>query len=261
MKRSEKQCEDCIHNLNNQVGELKDIMILNALKCSRGQDTELNERCTLYAPIEGSTKKTLKPKLFAICVSLLLLALIADIGLCESPSPWTGNINFLIGKRYLEEEDWKPVDEQTLYGAFLDFRQKEWPVNIALGYSMSSADDSDIYFDPWLGPISARAEANIEELDIGVRKIFGEDCLVHVRPFIGGGVAMVWADFEVEALGMAASANDRGMGFWIDGGAYVTVGSVNVGFNVKWTKVTVELGGYETDAGGIQVGVLLGMHW
>lgn len=52
MKRSEKQCEDCIHHVNNQVGELKDLMILNLLKCSRGQDTELDERCTLYAPIK-----------------------------------------------------------------------------------------------------------------------------------------------------------------------------------------------------------------
>ena len=52
MKRSERQCENCIHDVNNQVGEVKDIMILNALKCSRGQDTELDERCTLYSRIE-----------------------------------------------------------------------------------------------------------------------------------------------------------------------------------------------------------------
>ena len=52
MERSKMQCGNCIHYFSNQVGELKGLMIMNQLKCTRGENCNAEERCTQYRSIK-----------------------------------------------------------------------------------------------------------------------------------------------------------------------------------------------------------------
>ncbi|MBI5895785.1 MAG: hypothetical protein HZB24_07215 [Desulfobacterales bacterium] len=60
-----------------------------------------------------------------------------------------GNINMLIGQKYLEEDDWEPVDTQAALGLMFDITPAGSPVAIALDIfaTEDSADLYDAYFD------------------------------------------------------------------------------------------------------------------
>ena len=44
----------------------------------------------------------------------------------ETSNPWTGNVNLLMGVRFLEKDNWEPLDKQLEGGLLLDFRPKWW---------------------------------------------------------------------------------------------------------------------------------------
>ena len=53
---------------------------------------------------------------------------------------WTGNVNFFLGQKTLDEDDWAPLDKQGEFGVLVDFKQQNWPVSIAIDF-LGSADD------------------------------------------------------------------------------------------------------------------------
>lgn len=187
----------------------------------------------------------------AIICFLLSIPSLAICGSDSSPDGWTGNINFFLGAKVLDEDDWEPVEEQAEIGFLLDFKRKSWPVSIAVDLLGSYAED-EVY--------GVDIEARTSELCFGVRKIW--DSFEHVRPFIGGGIAFIWAEIEGESWGLSVSDDDTAPGIWIGGGVYWTLAEhFNIGLQARWSKAEVTLFDVDGEAGGGHFGFFLGYHW
>ncbi|MFZ5562708.1 MAG: hypothetical protein ACOZBW_01545 [Thermodesulfobacteriota bacterium] len=172
------------------------------------------------------------------------------------PKPeWTGNINVFLGAKALDEDEWEPAHEQSEMGVEIDFRQKEWPISIAIDL-MGAYDDGYI-----MTPGSfILAESRTSEFNVGLRKIW--DQFPHVRPFIGGGLSLITAEAEATTYGLRISETDRSMGFWVGGGVYWTLNEhFNIGMELKSSWADVTLMGVDVNAGGGHFGLLAGYHW
>jgi hypothetical protein len=164
---------------------------------------------------------------------------------------WTGNLNLTLGGKYLDKKDWDPVENQGEIGISLDFRERQWPVNLYLALLGSSADDT-------LHGINVKGSTG--ELRLGVRKIFEPDSVI--RPFIGGGLAYVSAKSEGEFEGLSVSDDDAAMGLFLDGGVYFTLNRCfNLGVEVGYSAAQVSFMGEDSEAGGSHAALLLGYHW
>jgi len=161
-----------------------------------------------------------------------------------SANDWTGNVNFTLGAKALNEHDWEPVEDQSEFGIHVDFRRQEWPVNIAIALLGSNGKEHIRGVD---------IEGSTSELRFGVRKIW--EPTQTMRPFFGGGLCLVNAEIDVEGYG-SDEASD--LGVWISGGIYWTLSnSFNLGFELGFSQ------GGETllEAGGSHAGLILGYHW
>ncbi|MBN1381681.1 MAG: hypothetical protein JXA41_08405 [Deltaproteobacteria bacterium] len=166
-------------------------------------------------------------------------------------SGWTGNVNFTLGAKALDEDDWEPVDEHVALGINVDFRKMEWPVNLAIAL-IGSADDDDYR--------GMDIEGTTSEFRFGIKKIW--EPTQTMRPFIGGGLALIRAELEGEYLGYKVSDDDTCFGFWIDGGIYWTINrSFNLGFELGYSKGEVTLFDVDGEAGGGHAVIIIGYHW
>jgi len=165
----------------------------------------------------------------------------------SSPGDWTGNLNFFLGAKALDEYEWEPADEQDEYGVEVDFKQVGWPVSIAIDF-LSGSGKGTYWGDKF--------ESKTSELNVGVRKIW--DVFPLVRPFIGGGISFITGEFS----GPGLSDDDSSAGIWIGGGVYWTLGkNFNIGLEGKYSTADVTLFGCTADAGGGHFGMLVGFHW
>lgn len=183
------------------------------------------------------------------CIYVFMISIITIAGFKTSAygqSDWTGNVNFFLGAKALEDE-WEPAEEQTEFGVEIDFRQQDWPVNIAIDIFGAYGEGSLIGID---------FESRTSELNVGVRKIW--DKSPQVRPFIGGGVSFITGEFE----GLNISDDDSSMGFWLGGGVYWALSEhFNLGLELKVSFAEVTIFDVDVDAGGGHFGLLIGYHW
>ena len=218
----------------------------------------------------------LRKRLFAVIFGLIFSILWSSMVLAQAVE-WSGNINLFGGLKSLNKGDWSDelvdVSLQNEYGIKIDFKQKDWPVSIAIDYLFSSKDDSGSGsgFDPSLGNFSASEDVKGEtsELNLGVRKIL--DLPSPIRPFIGGGISFVSAKQKIDVSGTSSvigsfsisdSDTDNAVGFWVDGGVYATLAEhFNIGAEVAYSAATVTLFDESTKAGGFHYGLLAGYHW
>lgn len=167
-----------------------------------------------------------------------------------SANAWGGNVNFFLGQKTLDEDDWSPVDKQGEFGVLVDFKQENWPVSIALDF-LGSADEGTA--------LGLNVEGITSEIDIGLRKIW-ETAGSTVRPYIGGGIAFIRAEFKTKDL--PVSDDDNGTGIWLGGGVYWTLNqSFNLGFDLRYSQADVTLFNVDGKAGGTHAGIMLGYHW
>jgi hypothetical protein len=159
-----------------------------------------------------------------------------------------GDVNFILGGKSLDSKDWGEFDSQVASGAEVSFGRDAWPIRIAI-------DEFDsVNQDHLFGGFTA--DVSISELDIGVRKIWGDRA---TRPFVGGGLALGYAKIDFNGI---SDRDDFGAGAWVGGGVFWRTGSrFNIGFTVRYSKVDVDLGGGSVDAGGVGYGLLLGFGW
>jgi hypothetical protein len=196
-------------------------------------------------------------KKLVFLITTCFLFSIPNVAICED---WTGNINAFLGMKYLDEDDWEPIEGQGELGVAVDFKKQGWPVSIAIGYLFSYADDTMLIFDPFLGNVQFDFEGETSELSFGIKKIW--DHFPSVRPFLGGGIALISAEIKGRALGVTVSDDDNTIGIWIGGGVYWTLAEhFNIGFDLRWSKAEVTLFGVDGEAGGTHAGLLLGYHW
>jgi len=171
--------------------------------------------------------------------SLLLLAVTASPGLAGMDY----QVNFLLGQKMLEKDDWAPLEDQAEFGVSSTFGGPEWPVHIALDL-LGSADDTNDF--------GATVDASTSEFDVGIRKIWGKN---KVMPFVGGGAAFVTGRLEV----LGISVDDSSLGAWIDGGVFWRLGSrFNIGFEARISRADVTIEGFDLKAGGSHLALILG---
>jgi opacity protein-like surface antigen len=175
-----------------------------------------------------------------------------------SAQEWTGNVNAFLGGKTLDKSDWEPAEKQGEIGVEIDFRPKDWPINIAIDLLGASGEGD--FVDPVFGTIDT-FKSRTSEVNIGIRKIW--EGLALVRPFIGGGLSFMHAEAEVDIPGVGSDTeSDSGAGIWLGGGVYFTLGEhFNLGLEVKYSKADVTIAGVDTDAGGTHFGLLAGYHW
>ncbi len=185
------------------------------------------------------------------CILVFLISIITIAGSEMSAfgqSDWTGNVNFFLGAKALEDE-WEPAEDQVEFGVEIDFRQQSWPVSIAIDLLVAAGEDD------FLG---INVESRTSELNIGVRKIW--DKSPQVRPFIGGGISFISGEFEWKTIGI--SEDDSAMGFWLGGGVYWALSEhFNLGLELKSSYAEINLFGLDGNAGGGHFGLLIGYHW
>jgi hypothetical protein len=182
--------------------------------------------------------------LHIVVVALLASAVIA------SPAVASGNVNFFLGGKALEKDDWEPVESQGEFGAQITVGKEHWPVHIAIDV-LGSAD------------IETRPVADIEgrtsELAFGVRKIWGRN---NVHPFVGGGIASIHGEAEGGLFWLSVDDADTAGGFWVDGGVFWRLGKrFNIGFDVRYSAAEITLFERDINAGGTHAGLLLGWGW
>jgi opacity protein-like surface antigen len=176
-----------------------------------------------------------------------MISAIGSKAYASQQTAWTGNVNLFLGAKALDEDDWEPVDEQDEWGIEVDFKQKSWPVSIAIDFLYGS-DDGTLW--------GTEFESETSELNLGVRKIW--DQFPHVRPFIGGGISFIRGEFSAPGV----SDDDSAVGIWFGGGVYWTlVEHFNIGLEAKYSTAEVTLFGVDADAGGGHFGLLVGYHW
>lgn len=186
-----------------------------------------------------------------------MLGMFAFCGVANADA--TGNVNFFIGQKYLNG-DWEDdsigadFSTQREFGVLMSFGQTTWPIDMAIDFLTSSADDN----------ISGvKLEGETMELDFGVRKHWGK---AKTRPFIGGGLGWVKGELTGSASGISVSADDSSYGAWIDGGVFWRFGErFNLGLEGRYSMAKIEpkLGGttFDMEAGGFHLGLLIGIGW
>ena len=163
----------------------------------------------------------------------------------------SGNVNFLLGTKNLDSDDWAPFDEQAAFGVLIDFKGQNWPISMAIDIlgSLDKETISGIEF-----------EASTSEFDIGIRKIW-EVYGSSIRPFIGGGIAFINGELKATNVG-PVTFDDDGTGFWINGGVYWTLGQhFNIGLQARYSRAEITILGIDGEAGGTHAAVMLGYHW
>jgi len=205
-----------------------------------------------------------------VVVSLALLAAPALAG--------GGDANLWVGKKLISDETLEDqnVDDPTQWGAWISLDLG--PVALAIDLLISGADDSRTDTEDIISS-TVRTDVDILELDLGVRKFWGQKA----RPYIGGGLAIAKADAQVTeqlSIGIVTlpavtllDNGDTGLGYWLNGGFIYTIGkSFNLGADLRYSDASVTLQptdlapdetapSLDVDAGGFQFGVMLGFHW
>ena len=194
-----------------------------------------------------------------LCLTVICPA-IATAQQIEKPHGWTGNANLFLGVKFLEEDNWEPVDQPIEGGVFLDFRPRDWWINFAIDFLYAwDQEDVDV-MDLGLGSYGVEVESRVMELDLGVRKIWEPS--EYFRPFVGGGIAIINGRIESSTMGISAADDDTGYGLWVDTGLYVIFSNrFNIGIEGRWSRAEANLFDREVQVGGFHIGAILGLHW
>jgi hypothetical protein len=153
------------------------------------------------------------------------------------------DVNFVLGNKSLDENDWEPFEDQPELAVCSAFGKADWPVRIALDL-MGSRDDRHL--------LGTTISGSTTEFDVGVRKIWNRN---RTRPFLGGGLAFVTGRIEIGG----SDIEDDGGGAWIDGGAFWRLGKrFNIGVEARVSRAEISIGPVDVEAGGDHIGLILG---
>ena len=186
------------------------------------------------------------------------------------------NLNFVLGKKYLDSDDWPVGDNQGSLSFLSTFGPRSWPIQIAIDLMVSGFTESSFEIDrPGVEITGDDVVQATYELGVGVRKIWRTG---RARPFVGGGLAIIWArQGRVEFLlpppegdhpdvitrpPMIISEEDEAPGAWVDGGIFWRLGKrFNIGLEARYSRAELSFTGREVQAGGFNLGLILGWGW
>jgi hypothetical protein len=165
---------------------------------------------------------------------------------------YTGNFSLFVGQKSLDSEDWAPIDDQATLGLLADFKHNSWPVSLAIDY-LGSYDEAM--------ELGLQYEAITTELGVGVRK-YWETPGSSLRPYIGAGLAYIYAEARGSGFGAVPDGSDHSPGFLLNGGIFWTLGDcINVGLGLRYSNAEVTIFDVKVDAGGTSAGLIFGCHW
>lgn len=221
---------------------------------------------------------------------LLAVLAIMALALVAAASPRAAraetNINFLLGMKFLDKDDWPVGDNQGEFGIQTTFGPEKWPVSIAIDAFGSGHVEEGVTFGDNI-KLGQDLMQSTYELDVGVRKIWQ---VGKARPFVGGGLAIVSGRQEAYlasaidipdipglpdlpdfgtiidpgdlALGPIVYETDASPGFWIDGGIFWRLTKrFNLGLEARYSQAELDLLERGVQAGGAHFGLLLGWGW
>jgi len=192
---------------------------------------------------------------------LVLFVIAADVA---SPAAWAryeGNINFMIGQKWLKDSEWSPVSEQPELAVLFAFAPERSPIYFAIDVFYSS--DSQTMNTALYGDVEV--EGTTQEYSIGIRKVWNGDNR-STRPFLGAGGCLVMSNLNLDSPVLAAHFGDNSYGVWVEGGVTWRLGKhVNLGFELRYSTASASFENsgqpIDVDAGGFHAGLLIGYGW
>jgi opacity protein-like surface antigen len=165
---------------------------------------------------------------------------------------WTGNVSGYLGRKSVDDDDWPNLDSQRSAGVISDFRKQSWPVSIAADLIFAGDDHKSGANEDTGGTA---------EIHLGARKVFTLENSSW-SPYVGGGVAIVFASLEHENAVVKVDDDETVVGAWIGVGTYYAVTPhFNLGLDVRYSKAEVTLFDKDREAGGLNAGITAGYHW
>ncbi len=164
------------------------------------------------------------------------------------PSSSTDNrVRLYVGQRMFDEDLWEPVEDQFALGLEFSAEKPTDLVGWEGGLSYSFDEEEVAGFD---------VDASTFEVYGGVHKAFFDPARV-LRPYLGAGLAWIFADAEISGVG---SEDDDSIGFYAHGGLEARLGqSFYVGADVRFLLGTdIDLGGVSGDGDYTQLALSLG---
>lgn len=157
------------------------------------------------------------------------------------------NFSVLVGLRSLDEDDWKPVEDQLAIGVEVD----QYDPNDAFGWEVGiqySSDDGSV--------LGTDVGGSMTEFSFGIRKTFMTSGRFH--PYLGGGLAAVRAESDITG---GSSDQDNSPGGYVHGGVYWNVGqNLNIGFDVRSLLFTdITLNGVDANSDYVQYAFVAGL--
>jgi hypothetical protein len=186
------------------------------------------------------------------------------------------NLNFVLGGKFLDSDDWPVGDSQGALSFLSTFGSEDWPVQVAIDVlGSATSEDSFNISRPGIEIRGEEITQSTVELDVGVRKIWRAG---KARPFVGGGLAIIWGWQERAILRpppfdihgnegiplppVIVSQEDEAPGAWVDGGVFWRLGrKFNLGLEARYSSAELGFAGRDVNAGGVSLGLLLGWGW
>lgn len=178
--------------------------------------------------------------------SPLYLSLLAALLLPTAAHAGAGAVHVFVGQKFLDEEDWEPLDTQFELGIDAALGGDDWPIWINIG--IFGANDEE--------ELSAVEEVEVTttEFSLGINKTWTRR---QFRPFLAGGLAFVNSDIEFRDPGGVFEEEDSGVGLYAQGGGYWRIGSsFNLGGMLRYSVFSDDFEG-----GGLHVGLIAGFGW
>ena len=162
-----------------------------------------------------------------------------------------GAVHLFVGQKFLDEEDWQPIEDQFELGIDAAFGGDDWPVWLHVGLFGSNAEDD-------IG-VGEEIEGTTTELCIGINKTWTTN---QFRPHVAGGLAFVNTEVEFRDNFGSVSEDDSAVGLYLQGGGYWRLGSsFNLGGMLRFTAADVDVFGNDFSGGGVHLGLTAGWGW
>lgn len=190
--------------------------------------------------------KTLNFKKAAIATLLVLAIPVAQAG------DWTGNVGGSVGSKQMDDQDWGALDSHGSIGFMLDVKKKPWPVSLTYDLILSGQVEESG---------SVKDEAYSLEHHFGVRKTFEFESS-SVRPYIGGGLALVSAGIKNTTATSSVDDDDSAVGAWVGTGMLVGItDGFDIGFDVRYSEADVTIFNRDIKAGGLRYALTASHRW
>jgi outer membrane protein with beta-barrel domain len=193
-------------------------------------------------------------------VFVLALAVVSSVALAQDTADdptndVTGNVQFLIGQRWLGDE-WRTADEPSVFGVEVDFAPAKSPVHVALSMQLSG-DDNVLP-----GPLTT-GDVNVGFFEFSAGFLWLPVKKGVVRPYVGGGGLTMAAATGNDFLLFGADEHDQSFGYYGTLGMFFKVGDhFNIGVDGRIVGGTnFHLGPLERDGDYEQVSFLIGFSW